>query len=397
MNYFDEAVKLLNKEELIQLTQKLISIPSYHGLPKPEKEIAEYINNYFRKEGFETDLVDVMNGRPNIISSYGAGEDNEKTLILSGHMDTVPVENMTIDPFKGFVEDGKIYGRGAVDMKGPISAMIMALIVLKRANVKLKGKVYFAGVIDEEKGAEGARHIVKNGPKAKCAIVGEPTDMQIANGHRGLESIQITVKGKYAHGGTPEKGINAIAKMNKILTEIETNLLPQIMKRIHPIIGPAFFNLGVIQGGTQPSTVAGECILKIDRRWLPSESRESIVEELREIISDLQKNDHELKAEVTIISPKDSLGIGYPPLVCNESSSLVKTLKKACNKIINETKTISFPAWTDGSILGRYGIETVVFGPGHLSSAHSDIEFCSVEDIVSACKVYIYTILNLCL
>ncbi len=393
---YDEVINFFDKDELIELTQKLISIPSYHGLPEPEKEISNYIYNYFIQEGIETNLIEIMKGRPNVMSSYGDGEDDTKTLMLNGHLDTVPVDNMTIDPFEGFIKDGNIHGRGAVDMKGPLSAMIMALILVKRANIKLKGKVHFAGVIDEEKGAEGTRYIVKNGPATKYAIVGEPTDMQIANGHRGLESIQITVKGKYAHGGTPQKGINAIGKMNNIITEIQTNLLPEIMKRNHPITGPAFFNLGVIQGGTQPSTVAGECILKIDRRWLPNESRSSIVKELEDIIYDLNKKDKELEAEVKIISPPESLNIGYPPMVCPESSILVKTLKKASANINKETKTIYFPAWTDGSILSKYGVETVVFGPGHLSSAHSDIELCPIKDIIEACKIYIYAILNIC-
>lgn len=396
MESFEKALEFLDEQELVKLTQKLISIPSYHGLPQPEKEVAHYINDYFKKQGFATRLTDVIDGRPNVITSYGDGEDDTKTLMLNGHMDTVPAQNMTIEPFKGFIEDGKIFGRGAVDMKGPIAAMMMALVILNRANIKLKGKVHFAGVIDEEKGAEGTRDIVRNGPKTKYAIVGEPTDLLIANGHRGLESIQITIKGKYAHGGTPDKGINAIAKMNRVITEIQSELLPRIQKRSHPITGSAFFNLGVIEGGTQPSTVPGECILKIDRRWLPSETRESIIEELREIISKLQKEDKEINGEVKIISPEESLGIGYPPLACSESSELVKTLKKACEKNNEKTDTTYFPAWTDGSILSRYDIETVVFGPGHLSSAHSDVEFCPIDDIVKACKVYIYTILNLC-
>ena len=190
-NNITQVLQYLNEEELITLVQKLISIPSYHGLPDNEKELAEYINKYFEEEGIDSQLVNVTGERPNVIGSYGNNENYDKTLILNGHLDTVGIENMIIDPFKGYIQDGNIYGRGAVDMKGAVAAMIMALVVIKRAGIELEGGLYFTGVIDEEYWNLGTKHIIKHGPKSKYAIVGEPTNLEIHNGHRGLEWIQV--------------------------------------------------------------------------------------------------------------------------------------------------------------------------------------------------------------
>ncbi len=394
-NSYQKALEHLDENKIIDLTKNLIAIPSYHGLAEPEKDISAYLYKYLAEEGFETEHVPVVGERKNVIAWHGPGRDNEKTLMLEGHMDTVDVKNMSVDPFSGEIKNGNIYGRGAVDMKGALAAMVGALTAIKSAGIPLEGRAYFAGVIDEERNYRGADYIAKNGPLTRYAIVGEPTELEIHNGHRGLIWIEVKVNGKYAHGGTPEKGINAIEKAGAIITEIITKLKPEIKKKSHPITGPSHLNLGYIKGGTQPSTVAGDCILQMDRRWLPDESQEGAVREIEAIISSLKENDPELDAEVTVID--DDMGIQFPPLVCEESSPLVNILKEASDKVINRHKTSYFPAWTDGSILSRDGgIETVVLGPGHLSSAHSEEEYCPVEEIINASKIYIYSILKIC-
>ncbi len=395
LNSYHKALEYLDEDKIIELTKNLIGIPSYHGLELPEKEVSAFLYKYLSNEGFETEHIPVVGERKNVIACYGANSDKEKTLMLEGHMDTVDVKNMSMDPFSGNIVNGNIYGRGAVDMKGALAAMVGALMAVKNAGVPLEGRAYFAGVIDEERNYRGADFIARNGPLTRYAIVGEPTELEIHNGHRGLIWIEVKVTGKYAHGGTPEKGINAIEKINAIITEITTKLKPEIMKRKHPITGPSHLNLGYIKGGTQPSTVAGECILQMDRRWLPDESQEEAVQEIEAIVTGLKEKDPEIDAEVTVID--DNMGIQFPPLLCEESSPLVNILKEASDKVINRHKTSYFPAWTDGSILSRDGgIETVVLGPGHLSSAHSEEEYCPVEEIINASKIYIYSILKIC-
>lgn len=395
LNSYQKALEHLDEDRIIELTKKLIAIPSYHGLEVPEKEVSSYLYKYLLDEGFESEHISVAGERKNVIAWYGANSDKEKTLMLEGHMDTVDVKNMSVDPFSGNIENGNIYGRGSVDMKGALAAMVGALMAIKKAGIQLDGRAYFAGVVDEERNYRGADYIAKNGPITRYAIVGEPTELEIHNGHRGLIWIEVKVNGKYAHGGTPEKGINAIEKINSVITEIVTKLKPEIMKRKHPVTGPSHLNLGHIKGGTQPSTVAGECILQMDRRWLPDESQEGAVQEIENILANLKKKDPEFDATVTVMD--DNMDIQFPPLVCEEQSPLVNILKEASTEVLNSSKTSYFPAWTDGSILSRDGgIETVVLGPGHLSSAHSEEEFCPVQEIIDASKIYIYSILKIC-
>lgn len=389
------ALKYIDEKELISLAKSLIAIPSHHGLKNPEKEIADYIDQYLAGSGLETEKITVIDERKNVIASYGSGSRQDKTLMLEGHMDTVDVTNMKTDPFSGAIRKGNIYGRGSVDMKGALAAMITALTAVRKAQIPLTGRAYFAGVIDEELNNEGAIHIAGNGPITTYAIVGEPTGLEIHNGHRGLVWLEIKVKGKYAHGGTPEKGINAIEKICTIMTALKEQLEPELAKRVHPVTGPSTMTFNYIAGGTRPSTIPGECLLRIDRRWIPGESQEMVLREIREIIDRLKENDKTLDAKVNILHGKP--GSELPPLVCNKESCLVKILKEATMAVIGKHTLNYFPAWTDGSLLARDGgIETVVFGPGQLFSAHSEEEFCPLQDIIDACKVYLYTILRIC-
>ncbi|MEW6244328.1 MAG: M20 family metallopeptidase [Bacillota bacterium] len=391
------VMQMVDAEELIWLTQKLISIPSYHGRENPEKEISAFIHAFLRDNGIASEKVRVVDERFNVIGTYGSGQDPEKSLMLCGHLDTVGVDNMQIDPFEGYVRDGRIFGRGAVDMKGAVAAMIMALVTLKRSGVELSGSAVFAGVIDEEWWSEGARHLVVHGPRTRYAVVGEPTEMEIHNGHRGLEWLEIKVTGKYAHGGTPELGVNAIVKMNKVITEVYETLLPKISTRHDPVTGPATLNLGLIKGGTQPSTVAGECILQLDRRFVPGESTESVTAEIAQILDKLASRDPEFRAEVRNMRDVRANPIGNPPLHTSPSSPLVACLKSVSQAVRGHARIGRFPAWTDAGILSCVGgVESVVLGPGHLSSAHTEEEYCPIADIVDCCRIYTGALFDLC-
>lgn len=394
---FQKVLSCLDNESLVGLTKKLISIPSHHDLQNPEEEISRFLVEFLGVEGVDSALHPTDGERYNVIAKYGENAFFEKTLMLNGHTDTVSVENMTIDPFSGDILDGKIFGRGSVDMKGSLAAMIHALLAIKRAGVRLEGQVVFAGVADEEFWNIGTRHIVENGPRTKYAIVGEPTGLKIDNGHRALEWIEIAIKGRYCHGGTPERGINAIEKAGKLIYSICNDLLPSLHERTNQVTGPSTLNLGSIFGGTQPSTVAGECMIRLDRRWIPGESTESAMEELREVVRRIKSSDPDYNAEVRNMRNTKMNSIGQPPLMTDPKSLLVQSLKRAVSEFVGRPELGFFPGWTDAGILSSVGgIETVVFGPGDLSSAHSDVEFCRIEQIIQSCKVYIAAILDIC-
>lgn len=392
------ALSCLDETSLLDLTRKLIAIPSHHGLENPEREMAAYLERFLVEAGLTVCRRLTAGGRFNVIATLGKNRSPEKTLMLNGHMDTVGVENMKGDPFSGEIVDGKIFGRGSVDMKAALASMIHAVLAVKEAGIPLEGQVVFAGVADEELWNAGTRDIVARGPRTKYAIVGEPTGLRIDHGHRALEWIEIVIRGRAAHGGTPERGVNAIEKAGKLLRILCDELLPAINERTHPITGPSTLNLGQIFGGTQPSTVAGECVIRLDRRWIPGESTESVLEELREIIRRLRRDDPDYDGEVRNMRDMATNTVGQPPLLTAPDSPLVRRLSGALSRFGPSPRLGAFPGWTDGGILSSAGgIETVVFGPGDLSVAHSDREFCPVDEVIRSCPVYLSTLLDLCL
>ncbi len=317
--------------------------------------------------------------------------------MLTGHMDTVPTYDMDIDPFKGEIKDGKLYGRGAVDMKGPLAAMILSLVAIKRSDITLKGDLLFVGVIEEEYKSFGTEYLVKNGPRADAAIVGEPSQLKIAAGHRGLEWLEITVEGKAAHGGTADKGINAISKAAKLINKIESELIPKFSERTHELIGPPTLNFGVIKGGTQPSSVADKCVVQVDRRWTPLETLSQVFNELDEIIEEIQEDDEDFKASVERI-PSNMATMDHAPMEIDTNHPLVTGLENITEEFLgNKAEIVAFPGWTDASLLSNFAeIDTVVFGPGDISCAHSEVEYIDLEQAYQGFIIYSLISLNYC-
>jgi succinyl-diaminopimelate desuccinylase len=389
--------------EIVALAGKLVSIPSYHGLPKPEEEIASFLHGFLRKNGVKSCLVPLGEGHWNVLASVGdegGGTEpwngGEAGLLLNGHLDTVGVDGMEGDPFSGAALNGMLSGRGSVDMKGAVAAMAMALVALRRSGVRLSKPLLFSAVADEEWWSTGTRALLESGVRARYALVGEPTQLEVHHGHRGLEWLEIRVQGRYAHGGAPERGINAIVKMNAVVTALTERLLPEIAKRVHPIAGPATLNLGRIEGGLQPSTVAGSCLLQLDRRWIPGESARSVTAEIAALLEELARKDPDFSARVVPMRDRKAHPGDNPPLCTDPSSPLVQSLASFMAERRGGFRLGRFPAWSDGGLLSEAGIETVVFGPGDLALAHSMNEVCPVADILDACDGYIAAAVALC-
>lgn len=386
----------VTSNEVAELTSQLIKIPSYSGLINQEQDVGIYIYNFFKDNGIDVELVEVLKNRYNVIAKIN-GDGSGKSLMLTGHMDTVPAYDMSISPFSGEIKNGSVFGRGSCDMKGPLASMIMALIGIKRSGIKLKGDLIFAAVINEEQTSEGTEYIVRNGPKTNAAIVGEPTNLDIAAGHRGLEWLKIKIKGKTTHGGTSSQGINAISKAAKLIVEIENNLIPKMNEKSHWLIGRPTLNFGKIYGGDQASTVAGECSIELDRRWIPSESYEQVFNDFNEIFDKIKKEDPEFDAELKQIYGDVNMMV-HKPMEIDINDPVVKCLEKSL-LMVNEVNPsiVSFPAWTDASLLSNYAkIPTVVFGPGNLNKAHSKEEYIEIEQLYKALQVYALTAINYC-
>lgn len=395
----NQIQSFISQDEVIQIIKKLVEIPSYSGIKNQETEVAVKIKDIFDKEGILSEVIHVEEGRSNVIAKI-KGKGNGRSLLLTGHTDTVPPYGME-DPCILKKKKDRLYGRGTVDMKGPLACMIAALISIKRANIELDGDLIFAGVIDEEEGSLGTIDLLESNivANADAAVVGEPTDLDICVAHRGLEWIDFEFIGKTVHGGKQEEGINAILKASNFIQKIQKNVKPKIYAKTHPIIGTSSMNFGTIKGGTQPSTVAGNCLIKIDRRWVPGEKYEDVLKEYQDVIDEMSKEDPQFKCEMKIMEESvmkegyvhEAMEIDLNHPIVNLTKEIIKDIQK------KDADLTYFPAWTDGGLLSSYGdIPTIIFAPGDLESAHSSEEFIDKNQVYPATLIYALLAIEFC-
>lgn len=391
----DRVRKAVSRSELESLTKSLVRIPSHSQVPTREKEVAEFLKEFLVDEGIDARLRQVERDRPNVIAVL-KGSGKGKSLMLNGHTDTVPPYEMDIPPFTPKVADGKLYGRGSLDMKGGLAAMAMTLVALDRAKVQLSGDLCLAAVVGEEERSEGTEDIVLRGPKADMAIVGEPTDLEIQPSHRGLEWFDIHFYGKAAHGGQADQGINAISMAARFVNLLESDLLPRLKAKEGRKTLPPTLNVGAIRGGQQSSSVADHCVVKIDRRWTPEEDLKTVFQEIYDLFDVLKKADPRFKAELK----RDVTGMKTMTHVPNYVPSdhrVVTSLKESVAMVTGEpAKLTSFFGWTDASLMTHFGkTPTVVFGPGG-KGAHSRTEYVLTADLQKCMLVYAATAMDIC-
>lgn len=388
--------RYVNQDFVIELTKALVAIPSHKDVSKQETEVAKYIKTVFEAHQIPAEIVEVEDGRCNVVATL-KGRSEGKHLVLNGHLDTVPIYGMK-EALIPVIKDGNLFGRGTVDMKGPIAAMIAAMIALKNMKTPFEGTVHFAGVIDEEEKSLGTIHFLENmAYTPDGVIVGEPTDLKLCVAHRGLQWIEILIKGKTVHGGNQSEGLNAISLMGQFIPYIEAEMEKYIDQSEHPIIGRGSFNIGTIEGGTQPSTVAGECLMKFDRRWLPSENLEMIMVQVEQIVKTFEQAHPGYK--VTYRSMDESIMKGdysHESMDTSVDDPVVKSVSKAIEDCTGAEPIITaFPAWSDGGLFHHFkGISTVVCGPGKLATAHSDEECIEVASLLKGVEVYVQSILT---
>ncbi len=388
---------LFTESDIVQLTQDLIRIPSDWNQPERERQVLDYICSFFDKHGIAYTLQFVEGNRYNIIATHH-GTGGGKSLLLNGHVDTVPAYEMDFPPYEAFIKDGFVHGRGSVDMKGAIAAMMMSLVVCKRGNIPLKGDLHFSAVVGEEGSSEGTEALVLGNFKADGAIVGEPSNFDYAIGHRGLVWLEIKVLGKTAHSGVTEQGINAISKAAKLIVELENVLGPRLKQRVNPFTGASVLNFGRIEGGTQPSTVADICKIQLDRRYIPEESTTQVIDEICAVINRLETEDPDFLAELQIMENSKMKELYHVPMITDQNSEIVTSLTKTIREVTGSDPEISTRrGWTDGGLLSSYlNIPTVICGPGDISYSHSKNEKISVQQLVEAVEIYVGTAMKFC-
>jgi acetylornithine deacetylase/succinyl-diaminopimelate desuccinylase-like protein len=277
--------------------------------------------------------------------------------------------------------------------------MITALAALKRAGIILPGDLLFAGVADEEHCSAGTRALINSGFKADAALVGEPTGFDLCLGHRGLIWLEICFLGRTVHGGSQGEVLNTILMAQRFIQRVEEEIIPLLARRVHPLVGPASLNYGLIRGGTQPSTVPGECILQLDRRWIPGEDYGEVIRELKQLLKSLQVEDSRFRGSLSVM-PEGAMagGWNHRPAVLDSGHPLVETAAAAVALAAGITpKRRAFTAWSDAGILSGYGaIPTLILAPGELSCAHSAQEQIRLSDLIPGALTYALTAGSFC-
>lgn len=379
----------MDDREILELLRAMVRAPSHPGVPRQEEATAGALAAYLRRQGIRAELVEVRDGRPNVVASV-SGRKPGRHLLLCGHMDTVPPNaGAPGDFFSGAVENGRVFGRGTVDMKGALAAMAGALVLLTESGELTSGRVTLAAVVDEEMESLGAEALIKSGFTADGAVIGEPTGNLVAVGHKGLEWLEARFAGKAVHGSVREEGVDAIAAAAHFITLVEKELVPGFERRRDPVLGLPAINMGTIRGGQQPSMVAADCRVQLDRRWVATETIEQVFDDLEGLLARVREARPGLKTELARM-PGGMATMLHGPLVIDPEHPLVRAAQGAFEDLARPAGPLTvFPAWTDGALLSREaGIPTLVWGPGELKLAHSAEESVAVDEVLSAARLY---------
>ncbi len=382
---FSRLFDMVDKDELVAFLQKAIQTPSHIEYPDEEKEIAAFIAEKMRAAGIDTELQIVEGKRPNVISTI-KGNRGGKSVTFNGHIDSIPPFDHT-EPFSGRIEGDYMYGRGACDMKSGIIAMAYAMIAIKRSGITPPGDVVLTAVVGEEYGSFGARHYVKNNVLTDYGICGEPTSMKIGSAQKGLHWFEFNIPGKRIHSSVSSQGINALKRLNQLMTLINEELEPKLKKRTHPLLGSSLVNLGKVWGGEQPNVVPGDAHLQIERRYIPGETLQSVTAELQQIVDVCNKGYDNYP--ITFTSMPYSLLVSKTPLDVPAGNPIVQAMLAAGKTVSGEEmEIVGIPFWGDAGVLSDAGVTSILFGPGEVSDAHTARERVSLTDVYNAAKIY---------
>lgn len=361
---------------VVELTQALVRIPSVNPDGDPGTEgvgegpCAQFVAEFLTASGAVATLEEVEAGRPNVIGRFPtnprADGKPKPRILFAPHTDTVSVGGMTIEPFGGEVRDGKVWGRGSSDTKGPMAAMLWALHEMRAEIPALPVEVHFVGFMSEENAQLGSQHFAKQHGRYDLAIIGEPTSLKTVFRHKGCLWADVHTTGVAVHGATPELGVNAIVKMAALVTALDTEFR-EILSEVggeDEWLGASTINLGMIQGGTRSNIVADVCKLRVDIRTTPGLQRAGGAMAL--LTDFVQRLD--TTASVTVAS--EAFHLDTDP-----ANPLVQKLIEAGAELTGA------PWFCDAAFLAAAGTPAIAIGPGSIAQAHTKDEFIAVSDL----------------
>lgn len=362
---------------LLQHFDALLRLPSIsstnNALDMSNMPVINYLAEQFEALGFQCEIMpcDSASGqaKANLIATLGSGPGG---LVLAGHTDTVPMdpELWSVDPLQMTEKDGRLYGLGSTDMKGFFALVLEA--VQSYVNQPLQQPLIVLATSDEETSMFGARKIAEAGrPKARYAIIGEPTGMKPIHAHKGVMMESIRLQGRSGHSSDPSLGINAMEAMHDVISELlkfRSELQDKYRNPLFAIDKPTM-NLGCIHGGDNPNRICGRCELEFDIRLMPGMQIDEMRSLIRQRITPLARQ-WGVGFELTPLFP------GAPAFLCPAESDLVKTAERLTG---HSAGTVAFG--TEAPWLQQIGMQTIVLGPGDIDQAHQPDEFLSLDRV----------------
>ena len=373
---------MIEPGDAVALARALVRVDSRNpslarGAPG-ESEVARVLAEILRAWGLRVEVSEAAPGRPNVVARAGDSASGGRSLMFNGHIDVVGVEGMVHPPFDALERDGRIYGRGAADMKGGIAAMCAA--AARAASMEMGGELVVAAVADEEHASVGSQALVASGVRSDAAIVTEPTRLSIAPAHRGFAWIGVEVHGRAAHGSRYDIGVDAIRNAGLLLAELDALDAGALRERTHPLLGHASLHASLIEGGTAMSVYPDRCGLRLERRTMPGESTEEVVEEVRAACERVSRRRPDFRADV-------ELELARSPSDVPENAPIVRALASVIEERGASARIEGMSAWTDAAILNDAGIPAICFGPGDIALAHAAEEWTESAEIERAADI----------
>jgi acetylornithine deacetylase len=379
-----DGVALLR--ELVRVDSRNPSLVS--GGPG-ERQIAGLLADVLEDWGLDVRLHDALpgGGRPNVVATLpGKGGKRCRSLMFNGHLDVVGVEGMTHAPFDATERGGRVYGRGASDMKGGVAAMCAAAARLRGT---LEGDLVVTAVADEEWQSIGTSALIAAGIRADAAIVTEPTRLTIMPAHKGFVWLEVTIEGRAAHGSRWDIGVDAIRHAGLLLAELDRVDADELPRRMHALLGRPSLHAGVIEGGIGVSTYPDRCAVSIERRTIPGESLADVRREIDQACGRIRERRPEFRANVDVL-------FAQPPSDVSPSAPIVRALGDALRGRGLSDSPQGMSAWTDAALLNAAGIPAICFGPGDMALAHAAEEYIEVDQIERATEILVTLAQNWC-
>ena len=393
----------IDREELVSLVQELVRIPSVYRPEEPdgnEARVARFLADYLEREGFEVRTEEAAPGRPNVWAVW-EGEGHGKTLLFEGHTDVV-TEGRAGDwerpPFEAERDGDRIYGRGACDTKGNLAAAVVAVRAIKDSGVDFPGRLVLCHPVDEEGMMTGIKAFIEGGHAEGVdgAVICEPEENQLCVRQKGALRVEVTVRGKMAHGAMPLSGVNPVTRAARFVVAVEELEREEIERHGedpylgYPSLTPTIL-LGPDRGEPQLNVIPASAYVALDIRTVPSQSHEEIVRSLEDRLEKLQSEDPDFDASLEVIEER-------PPTETPMEDPLVRAMAAAYRDVTGEEPRYNgVPGATDGTYLSTWaGVPIVTTGAGEREIPHHKDEWVSVEELLTTCRLYAATAMHFC-